>query len=144
MPLAGVVAAVEGRLADFWSRCPVRGFQSDDGSAPLDGSAFLEVQYPYASSDQITIGAPGNNMFREEGAFRLVLNVPRDTNGRADALPWSDELAALFRSKHFGGIPGLTGITTWSPSSPVIDDATDDGNYLVLAIAVPYQANFLA
>lgn len=143
MPLAAVVSAVEGRLAELWSRCPVRGFADDGGDAPSDGGAFLVVQYPFASSDQVTIGAPGNNMFREDGGFRLLLNMPRDVNGRADALVWADELAALFRGCHFAA-DGVAGITTLSPSSPVIDDSTDDGGYLVLAIAVPYLANFFA
>lgn len=144
MPLAGVVAAVEARLADFWTHCPVYGFGVDTSDTPSDASAFLEVQYPISSSNQITIGAPGNNMFREAGAFRLVLSVPRDVNGRATALTWADELAALFRGRHFGAAGSLAGITTFSPSSPAIDDDTDHGNYLVLAIAVPYQANLYA
>lgn len=144
MPLASVVAAVEARLEDFWTHCPVRGFADDSGSTPADGSAYLTVQYPFARSDQITVGAPGNNVFREEGGFRFLLNVRRDSTGRANALAWSDELATLFRGRHFGASGDVIGITTYSPSSPVIDDSVDDGNYLVLALVVPYIANFIA
>lgn len=143
MALATVVAAVEAHLAAHWSRCPVRGFASVDGDPPEDGEAFLAVQYPFARTDQITIGAPGFNVFREEGGVWLVLNMPRDVNGRGNALAWADELGALFRGKHFPAAGAMLGLTTHAPSSPVIDDATDDGSYLVLSIVVPYQADVL-
>lgn len=144
MPMADVVSLVEDHLDENWTYCPVRGFADDSGSTPADGTAYLEVQYPFSRSDQISVGAPGNNMFREEGGIRFLLNMPRDATGRAAALTQADTLASLFRARQFGASGSLVGMQTWSPSSPVIDDATDDGNYLVLAIVVPYQANFLA
>lgn len=143
MALAAVVAAVETHLAAHWSRCPVRGFADAEQTPPDDATAFIAIQYPFSQTDQITIGAPGANVFREEGGVRLVLNIPRDKNGRADALPWADELAALFRGKHFPASGAMLGMTTHAPSSPVIDDATDDGGYLLLSIVVPYQADVL-
>jgi len=143
MAMQQVVAAVEARLAVGWTRCPVRGFADDNGDTPDDASAFLVVQYPVAMSDQITIGAPGNNIFREDGAFRLVLAVPRTVEGRMQALEWTDELSAMFRGKQFGASAGFMGVTTFAPTSPAIDDDTDNGNYLLLSIAVPYQADLV-
>lgn len=143
MPLQQVVAAVEARLADGWTHCPVRGFDDDNGEPPADASAFLVVQYPVSMSDQITIGAPGSNVFREEGAFRLVLAMPRTIEGRLLALVWTDELARLFRGKQFGASADFMGVTTHAPTSPAIEDDTDNGNYLLLSIAVPYQADLL-
>ncbi|HEV7284301.1 MAG TPA: phage tail terminator-like protein, partial [Kaistia sp.] len=102
MPMQQVVAAVEARLASGWTLCPFRRFADDNGDTPADASAFLTVQYPVAMSDQITVGAPGANVFREEGAFRLVLAMPRTMEGRLLALIWTDELAKLFRGKQFG------------------------------------------
>jgi hypothetical protein len=143
MPMQEVVAAVEARLASGWSYCPVRGFADDNGDTPDDASAFLVVQYPVAMSHQITIGAPGSNLFREEGAFRLVLAMPRTIEGRLLALIWTDELAKLFRAKQFGANADFMGVTTYAPTSPAIEDDTDNGNYLLLSIAVPYQADLL-
>lgn len=143
MPMKQVVAAVEARLAASWARCPVRGFTDDNGDTPDDASAFLVVQYPVAMSEQITIGAPGNNVFREDGAFHLVLAMPRTVDGRTQALAWTDELTALFRSQQFGASADFMGVTTYAPTSPAIEDDTDNGNYLRLSIAVPYQADLV-
>jgi hypothetical protein len=97
MALKAVVDAVEARLAANWTLCPVIG-ANGQGETPDDGSAFLTVQYPVANASQTTIGAPGSNVFREEGAIRFVLNVPRGA-GLATGLTWADTLAGLFRSK---------------------------------------------
>lgn len=143
MPLAAVVSTIEGHLAANWTRCEVRGFTDNSGETPDDGAAFLVVQYPFSQTEQITVGAPGANVFREEGGVRLVLNMPRDPDSRADALTWTDELAALFRGRHFPASGAMLGLTTHAPSSPVFDDASDDGNYLLLSVIVPYQADVL-
>lgn len=135
MPLKLVVDAVEARLAEGWTKCPVVGINLT-GNTPKDGSPFVQVSYPVANGEQLTVGAPGQNVYRETGAFRLVVNARRG-RGVADGLAWADELAALFRGKEFGGIQ------TFAPSSPVIDDRNDEGNYFVLSFAVPYQADIL-
>ncbi|CAH1670757.1 MULTISPECIES: phage tail terminator-like protein [unclassified Chelatococcus] len=133
MPSQLVVNAVEARLAALWSRCPVFGI-NQEATAPDDASPYLAVQYPVANRDQITIGAPGNNVFREEGAFRFVLHTERGA-GPAKALAWADELALIFQAKQFGGV------TTWAPSPPTLDERNYDGNYCVVSFAVPYFAD---
>ncbi|KAB7783480.1 phage tail terminator-like protein [Methylorubrum populi] len=135
MPLKLVVDAVEARMAANWTRCPVEGINLT-GNVPKGPEPFVQVSYPVSNGEQLTIGAPGENVYRETGAFRLVVNARRG-RGVADGLAWADELAALFRGKEFGGIQ------TFAPSSPVIDDRNDDGKYFVLSIAVPYQADIL-
>lgn len=133
MALKAVVDAVEFRLAANWILCPVIG-ANGQGETPDDGSAFLVVQYPVANASQTSIGSPGSNAFREEGAFRIVINVPRG-DGLSTGLTWADTLAGLFRSKSFAGV------VTFAPTSPAIDDRNDDGLYFVLSFAVPYQAD---
>lgn len=131
MASEAVVNAVEGRLVANWTRCPINGLVHK--SERTDESAsFLQVQYPVANEDQISVGAPGANIWREEGAFRLVLLMNRDEE-RSTMLQWADELRALFRGKHFDGVE------TFAPSPPTIDDRNDEGNFFVLSIAVPYQ-----
>ena len=135
MPLAIVVEAVEARLAAGWDRCPVVG-PNTKGDTPVNGDPYVQVSYPVANGRQLTVGAPGSNIYREEGAFRLEINARRG-KGVADGLAWADELARLFRGKEFGGIQ------TFAPSSPAIDDRNDAGNYFKLSLSVPYQADIL-
>ncbi len=132
MSLLAVSTAVEARLAAHWTRCPVRTLNSTEGDTPADNSAFLVVQYPVGSAAQISTGAPGANVFRDEGAIRFVLNVETG-EGTLRALTWIDELASLFRGKLFDGV------RTDAPSPPVIDDRNDAGGWFSLSFSVPYQ-----
>ena len=133
MALKLVVDAVEARLAAAWDRCPVYGVNLQ-GDTPDDAGPFLQVSYPVANGEQLTVGAPGANVYRETGAFRITVNAERGA-GLSEGLAWAEELAALFRGKEFGGVQ------TFAPSSPAIDDRNDQGNYYTLSIAVPYQAD---
>lgn len=130
MACAAVMAAVRARLDANWTRCPV--FYANEGmTAPADKGAFLSVQYPVATEEQKTVGAPGNNVFREAGVIRLVLSIPIGAGVDAYSV-WLDELRALFRGKQFDHV------TTWAPSGGVLDDRNDDGGYWMLSSAVEY------
>lgn len=126
-----VINAVEsGQLAQ-WTHMPIIGWVRRDERTD-ESASFLQVQYPVANEEQITIGAPGANVWREEGVIRLVLLMNRDED-RATILQRADELRSLFRGKEFAGVQ------TFAPTPPAIDDNNDDGNFLRLSIAVPYQ-----
>ncbi len=137
MALSVVCAAVEARLAAHWTRCPVRGLNARDAEPPADNSPFIEVQYPVSTSEQISTGAPGANVWRDEGAFRILLTVESGA-GVKQALAWIDELAALFRGKVFDGV------RTFAPSQPVLDDRNRAGGWFTLSFAVAYEHDFLA
>lgn len=130
-----VVAAVEARLDELWSRCPVLD-ENSLGETPHDGSPFLMLQFPFSTSERVSFGDPGNNVYRESGAFRLVLQTERGS-GAVTGRQWADELADMFRGKHFGGVE------TFAPSSASSDDTNENGNYYTLAVAVPYRFDFL-
>jgi len=131
MASEAVVNAVAARLAANWNKVPLVGVNLNE-SAPADGSPFIVVQYPIANEEQISVGSPGANIWREEGVFRLVIHAERG-GGVAQGLQWADELRTLFRGKHFDGVE------TFAPSPPAIDDSNDIGNYFQLSVAVPYQ-----
>jgi len=133
MASAAVMSAVRARLGDVWSRTPV-AYPNESFQTPADGSPFLAVQYPVATETQITVGAPGDNVFREEGAIRFVLQIPRG-RGVDEFTGWLDELRSAFRQKQFGVV------TTWAPSPAILDDRNDDGTYWALSSAVPYKAD---
>ncbi len=131
MASAAVTAAVKARLATEWTRTPIF-HPNEQPQVPADGTPFLSVQYPLAMEEQMSIGAPGNNVWREEGAIRFVLAIPRGA-GIDDYSGWIDELRASFRGKIFSGVH------TFEASPAVLDDRNEDGKYWALSCAVTYH-----
>lgn len=135
MAHADVVAAVHSRLAASWSRCPVLA-DVNLAAGEVPAPPFLTMLFPLANSEQMSVGAPGANIWREEGVFQIVLKIQRGT-GLAGWLQWGDELAALFRGKNFDGIQ------TFAPTTATFDDDNEDGQYFELSVAVPYQFDLI-
>lgn len=135
MASAAVMSAVKTRLDAFWTRTPIY-YPNAAQQVPATGSHLL-VQFPVSDEEQITVGAPGNNVFREEGAIRFVLNAPRGA-GADDYATWMDELRAHFRGKQFSGL------TTWAASPPVFDDDSEAGKVWRLSCVIPYQYDLFA
>jgi hypothetical protein len=76
MARKAVVDKVEEVLAAGFTAAPIFG-ENEEREPPTDGSSYVIVQYPYCRSEQISVGAPGTNVWRDEGAFRVVLHVER-------------------------------------------------------------------
>jgi hypothetical protein len=129
-----VVDAIKERLLD-WTDIPVI-HPNETEAPPIDGSPYVRVDYPLARSQQVSVGAPGANIWREEGVFRFVIYAQRGVD-LDDGLVWAGSLAALFRGKNFDGVQ------TFAPSPPATNDESDNGNYYVLAVAVPYQFDLI-
>ena len=136
MARQAVIDAVKARLAANFSACSI---VDDDvvAQGAADGSTYLVLQFPVANERQISIGSPGNNVWREEGAFRLAISV-RTGDPLDQANTWLDQARAIFRGKQFSGV------TTFAPSPAVQGDAQFDGARVILSSAVPYQSDFLA
>lgn len=137
MASAAVMSAVRARLDALWTRTAVRYPNVSDATAglqaPADNAPFLAVQYPVSTETQITVGAPGENVFREEGVIRFVLQIPRGA-GVDEYAGWLDaDLRPAFRGKQFAGV------TTYAVSPAVLDDRNEDGGYWALSCAVPYK-----
>ena len=134
MASKAVVAAVKARAAT-WAKATIVG-PNEVAETPEDGSPFVRIDYPLADSRALTFGAPGANIYREEGVFRLIIHVPR-FGGLDGGLEWADELASLFRGKEFDGVQ------TFAPSPPATDNDNENGMYFVLAVAVPDQFDLI-
>lgn len=132
MTATNVIAEATAYLEERWSALPIVQPNTRKAITPSDGSAYVLIQLPYSTSSRRTVGAPGSNIYREEGGLRFVINVVRGS-GIEEGFAWAEEIAAIFRGKEFQGIQ------TFAPSSPVFDDANENGNYFVLSFAVPYQ-----
>jgi hypothetical protein len=143
MASSDVMAAVDARIATYWAvtdpatsaAVPYYGL-NEEGETPASGGAFLAVQYPVANAEQKSIGSPGAQVFREEGGIRFVLSIPR---GQGTSW-WMQQLEALlahFRAQKFSGV------NTWAPTSPVLDDSNDQGAYWRLTAVAPYYFDTL-
>ena len=131
MASAAVMAAVSARIAAAWTATPILALNVG-GDVPRRNTAFLAVEYPLADEEQITIGAPGANVFRETGAFRVVLSVPAGAG--LGAWPAAvDALRAALRGRSFGGV------VTGAVPPPTVSDRSDSGAYCELSFAVPYR-----
>lgn len=131
-----VVDAVTARLKANWTLCLV---VDDDttGQGPGDGSAYVTLEFPVAVENQITIGSPGANVFRESGAFRIKLVTPTGI-GLSQPTDWIDQLRAIFRGKQFSGV------TTYAPSPGVIDNSNYQAGKFVISTACPYFIDIFA
>lgn len=126
-----VVLAVESRLKAGFTDCPVL-VENETGEAPLDGNAFLLLDFPYARSEQATIGSPGANRYHEEGAFRLLLSIRRGFGAHQGRL-WLDQIADLFRGAYFDGV------RCYAPQSASTDDRNEVAGYFRLSMIVPFD-----
>jgi Bacteriophage related domain of unknown function len=131
-----VVTAVAALLAANWLENEI---VEDDttGQGPADGSPYVTVEYPVAREDQITIGSPGNNIFRETGVIRVVMSFPTGT-GLPQVTTLMDQLRAIFRGKQFDGV------TTFAPSPAVIDPTNYQGGRFKVSSACPYYFDLFA
>lgn len=136
MASKAVVDAVAMRLTANWTRCPVLGL-NEGNTAPTDGSAFLQAQFPVANETPIDLAPVGQRTFREEGILRFVLAMPSGV-GLSTASQWADELRALFRAAQFGPVNCL------GASGGPLADGNESGNYFRLSVVVEYYADLLA
>jgi hypothetical protein len=132
MPSAAVEFAFQARLFEATSGSPPVIPAIVSGQPPNSGTdAFVIVQYPVVNGSKPTIG----RHYFEEGAARVVLNVRR-TVEMADALAMADTIAGIFRDYRFHGIESFT------PSPPIVNDTSNDGNWFSLSVIVPYRYQF--
>ena len=140
MPSQAVAAAVKARLAAK----PIALY--DSTTLPIvypnekmesEPGFWMQVQYPVSNEEHIGMAGVGNRVFRENGVIRFVLMATR--NSETDyALSICDTIRNLFRAKDFGGV------TTFSPSPPVIDDDNDNATHFELSMVVEYIYDIFA
>jgi hypothetical protein len=131
MPSAAVEFAFQARLYESTSGNPPVIPAIVSGQPDNSHTAFLVVQYPVVNGTKPVI----SRHYFEEGAARLVLNVRRSVE-MADALGMADDLASIFRDRRFHGIESFT------PSPPIVNDTSNDGNWFSLSVIVPYRYQF--
>ena len=150
MASLAVVTAVQTLLAANWTATPIVG-PNQETLVPDDGSAFLVLEFPPVGDEtQITIGAQGTRIFREEGAILLTLCIPLGVGLTETVGPYSgfsgdfsqdlgqpimqlfDDLRATFRGQSFSGVNTLG-------ASPAHESGeSDHGAYYELSSAISF------
>jgi len=123
MPSAAVEFAFQARLYEATSGDPPVIPAIVSGQPENGVDAFVIIQYPVVNGSKPVLG----RHYFEEGAARLVLNVRR-TLEMADALAMADDMAGTFRDYKFHGIE------TFTPSPPMVNDTSNDGNWFSLSV----------
>lgn len=132
-----VVDAFTIMIEAAWPHSPIMGL-NDSCKVPSDNSAFLTVTFPVATEEQASVGAPGANIYREEGAAHVCLAIPIGLGINPPESPWAqriDVLRAALRGRTFAEGAGVT----WEASPPVVNEQSDRGAYFEMSFAVPYR-----
>ena len=135
MPAAVVEALVTARLNTYLAGSPalaVNLVPPNMVAPPSVGNGFVVVQYPVVNGSKPVL----ERHYLEEGGILIVINLRRSIDIE-QALELSDEIASLFRDRHLG-----SGLETFAPSTPSINDTSDDGNWFSLNVIVPYRYQF--
>lgn len=131
MPTKAVADLFEQRLVEQWTQTPIISY--DTIAEPPDVPAFVVQQYPVVQGLKPVVG----RRFFEEGVYRIVLNVRRGI-GLAQGLTWTDELLSIFRSFKFPSGQ----LETFAPDGPIIDDNSEEGDWIVYSLLFPYRYQF--
>lgn len=135
MASSAAMTALDAAITAAWPHTPIH-FPNVAGAVPNDGSPLLIVTYPVANETMMTVGAPGANVWREEGAVRVVLSLPIGMGLTQDGISWPqrfDDLRGALRGKVFGGV------VTFEATPPATNDQSDRGAYFDLSSALAYQ-----
>lgn len=131
MARSAVADAFATKIGNPWNGLPVEGFDEVLSEPPTNTNGFVAVQFPISSGIRPTLG----RKFFEEGAARVVMNIRREV-GLDQARAWADSMADLLRATKFSGVE------TFAIDGPIETDNNDDGNYIALALIVPYRYQF--
>lgn len=136
MPSAAVESVFRTRLAANWNTANgVIVGANGVSETPSDGSPFLLIHYPVSTADRPVL----TRKRFEEGAARIIYNVPKGMLLET-SLPRADTIAALFRGDQLI----VNGVEFFEPSTPIVNDDNDEGNYYEIAVIVPYRYQFNA
>lgn len=132
--------AIEDRLRAFWTATPI-AVQNEGFTPPVDvnGDAlpFIEIEFPGAVGTLWGIGDPGNNSWRDDGVFQILICVPTGWGARL-ARQYAKDIAAIYRGQSFA-----ESVVCFAPFPPRAG-RTEDGTYYVMTLPIPYAFQFLA
>lgn len=123
--------AFHERLTSSWAQTDIV-FENDPYNAADDPAPFVYVEIFGDTYDQRTVGAPGANLWQEEGVTYLHVMTP-DGTGSRDAREIAGNLLALFRERD------VAGLDMPEMSIGVGDPGRDFPNYWALTASIHWS-----
>jgi hypothetical protein len=125
-----VCNAFEARLAT-WVNIGACPFVDENVVSPVSKPPYVEIEYPVAIEDRLTVGSPA--IWRETGGARFIITVAINAPGwKAQTLGWVEELRDLFRPPFFDGLE------TRTAAAATLDDRNKNGNRYRIPFVVTY------
>ncbi len=127
--LAAATSAIRARLAANWTTTAV-AWPNEKFAA--QETPWVAVEIRGSGEEQLSIGAPGANLFRAAATLWLHVFVKRNTSD-ATALAYAEQLAAIFRGQSFSGV------LCQAASIYGGDEGSEDGKWWRRSVAVPFD-----
>lgn len=133
---------IKTRLSSEWAGLnPTVAIYDWEETVPNIGASldpYLVLEFPGGTGQQASIGAPGNNLWKEIGTFQVHCYYPTGTSAMA-ARDLLQDAATIFR-----GI-SENGIIYRAPFPPVPGrQDTLYGNWMSVSMSVPYEYRIYA
>lgn len=118
-----------------WVASPVVDLLNGAEALPVIPAAFVSVRFPPATEQQASVGAPGDNRWREYGSIVLIAYAPSGT-GTSTILTHTEALRALFRGLQNSNVT----FRAASPADTTLPSRVDasEGNYFGFGVNVDY------
>lgn len=102
---------------------------------PDASTGYIELEFPGGAEDQFTTGAPGNNLFKEDGQITVRVVAPLGRS-RNSAELYASQLRAAFRGRR---IPLTAGKAIRINAVGAMGGGHTEGGMWAEAIALSYQ-----
>lgn len=126
--------SITGFMTANWSATPIVDIEN---TAPaLPDEPFIAMMFPFAIEEQASVGAPGNNVFREFGNFQVLVFVESGV-GMDTLLTLGEQVRNLLRGQRIDDVQ----IDAVNPMSYAEDQSSIEvggGNWYRRIINVDY------
>lgn len=138
---AGAAQAIEDRLRAQWSDTPIavqngKDFPKADADGTLKPWVYLEIEG--AGSTQRGVGAPGNQLWVDDGLIAVHVFVPVG-KGAAKARQIASAVGEIYRAARFyDDVEGYF-VRTFAPHVDGGGSGDDDGLWWRVSVSVPFE-----
>ena len=136
--------AIQDYLEANWTATPIVDSENQYQDLPINLQPWITVVYLSANEQKQSIGAPGNNCYRESGGCQFIAFVASGT-GTDVALQYAEALRTMIRT---AGAQGINGVRFWEvdpPDTAIPSEVkSSEGNYFGYAVFGGYEYDFYA
>ena len=139
---AGAEQAIEARLLENWNTTPavmmndpLPDLVDPDTNMPIPAWVLCEILETDRNTE--SFGTPGGSAMLSMGIINLHVFVTVG-GGRALQRQYCESLGQIFQKKEFYQSPGYA-VRSWVPHILGGDSRSDDGNWFVRTVAIPFE-----